>query len=143
MSDLYWMPKMSDVFQPFWPIWGISGNLLGPDGSFNILGLFSIPIWPRTLKKNQNCFYDGNHSFLTILGLKRGLKVLDQIFCTKMDTDHVLRKNFNCINTSNVCLHHGKRCFYPFWPILPELGYSWVSPRKIEILHWFFGNSIF
>ena len=113
MSDLYWMPKMSDVFQPFWPIWGISGNLLGPDGSFNILGLFSIPIWPRTLKKNQNCFYDGNHSFLTILGLKRGLKVLDQIFWTKMDMDHVLRKNFNCINTENVCLHHEKRCFLP------------------------------
>ena len=52
-----------------------------------------------------------NTVFWGILGLKRGFKFLDQIFWTKIGMSHILRKNYNCFNAENVCLHHEKRGF--------------------------------
>ena len=52
-----------------------------------------------------------NAVFLGILGLERGLKIFDQIFLNKMGMSHILRKNYNCLNAENICLHHEKRCF--------------------------------
>ena len=47
------MPKMSDVFQPFKPIWGISVNLLGLDGSFTILAYFPDQFGHGLYSKNE------------------------------------------------------------------------------------------
>ena len=52
-----------------------------------------------------------NTVFLGILGLERGLKILDQIFLNKMGMSHILLKIYNCFNAENICLHHEKRCF--------------------------------
>ena len=91
----------------------------------------------HTLKKNENCFHsdhthfhEGKHSFLSILGLERGLKILNQIFLTKMGMSHILRKNYNCLNAENVRLHHENSCFDRFCPNWGIPGYL-LGPNSI------------